>query len=200
MSDTRRSVSSAPAEEGAELAELYTPGPSTCVPTTFAAIKHQIAAGFDDTMAEAPLIPEVRHWPDIAAEDVETEWEDLRVWVAELLARFAWIDHHVIPACWWRHNELVELLSALRGHEQMAFLPGQPPTSATDWFRSMRDLLGMARTWVAESGCAAGHVERALRTTAMDPDDWARHLGALTNPPHLCEPEAPTRDDDTPPS
>jgi len=182
-----------PTDEDAELAELYGPRPSTHTPPTgFAEIKRRMAAGLDDTMAEAPEIPEVLHWPDIPPDELEAAWEDLRGWVTELLARFAWIDHHVIPSCWWRHNELVEVLSALRGHEQIAFMPGQPPTAATEWFRAMRDLLGMARTWVAESGCAAGHVERVPRATSIDPDDWAGHLESMgVSSPPLCKPEAP---------
>ncbi|MHB8220773.1 MAG: hypothetical protein ACYDHU_10710 [Acidimicrobiales bacterium] len=185
-----------PADEDAELAELYGSPPKQHA--GFSEIKRRMAAGLDDTMAEAPVIPEVLHWPDIPPDEIESAWEDLRAWVTELLARFAWIDHHVVPDCWWRHSELVELLSALRGHEQMAFLPGQPPTAAADWFRAMRDLLGMARAWVAESGCAAGHIERPSRVTAIDPDDWAGHLESVGVPSlsPLCEPEAPSRDDD----
>jgi len=187
-----------PADEDAELAELYGPRPSTHTPPTgFAEIKRQMAAGLDDdTMAEAPEIPEVLHWPEIAPDELEAAWEDLLAWVTELLGRFQWIDHHVIPPCWWRHSELVEALSALRGHEQMAFLAGQPPTAATDWFRSMRDLLGMTRAWVAESGCAAGHVERAPRETSIDPDDWAGHLVSVGVAAPLCEPKALLRGDD----
>jgi len=166
----------------AESASLDGHGPPTAVPPDFAEIKRQMAAAMVETMADAPEVPEVLHWPEIPPDDLEAEWDDLREWVAELLGRFAWIDHHVVPACWWRHGELVELLSALRGHEQVAFMPGQPPTTATDWFRAMRDLLGMARTWVAESGCAAGHVERAPRVTAVSPDDWAGHLESVATP------------------
>jgi len=179
-----------PADEDAELAELYGPAPKSHVPPDFAEIKRQITAGVVDTMV-APVIPEVLFWPDIPPDEIESAWEDLRAWVAELLGRFQWIDHHVVPNCWWRHNELVEVLSAIRGHAQIAFLAGQPPTAATDWFRSMRDLLGMARTWVAESGCAAGHVERAPRVTSIDPDDWAGHLVSVGVPEPPCEPEAP---------
>jgi len=192
--------STTPVDEDAELAELYGPGPKSHVPPDFAEIKRQIAAGMVDTMAEPPVIPEVLHWPDIAPDELEAAWEDLRGWVTELLGRFPWIDHHVIPPCWWRHNELAELLSALRGHEQIAYMPGQPPTAATDWFRAMRDLLGMARTWVAESGCAAGHVERPPRVTSIDPDDWAGHLVSVGVAAPHCEPEAPSRDADMSPA
>ena len=188
-----------PADEDAELAELYGPAPKSHVPPDFAEIKRQMAAGLDDdTMAEAPVIPEVLHWPSIPPDDLEAAWEELRGWVAELLGRFEFIDRHTVPGCWWRHTELVEVLSALRGHEQIAFMPGQPPTSATDWFRAMRDLLGMARAWTNDLGCAAGHVERSPRVTAIDPDDWAGHLESVGVPSliPLCGPEALLRGDD----
>jgi len=189
-----------PANEEAELEALYGPVPKQHVPPDFSEIKQQMAAGMIDTMPTAPVIPEVLHWPDIAPDELEGEWEDLRAWVADLLGRFTWIDHHVVPDCWWQHNELAELLSALRGHEQIAYMPGQPPTAATDWFRAMRDLLGMAKVWTSESGCAAGHVERAPRETTISPEDWAGHLASVGVAEPPCEPEAPSHDADTSPA
>jgi hypothetical protein len=58
-------------------------------------------------------IPSATHWPSLPAGRAAGEWRSLRAWVAALQARFAHLDHHVIPACWWRHNEHVEALAAL---------------------------------------------------------------------------------------
>jgi len=164
--------------DDAELAELYGPGPSKHVPPDFSELKRRMAAGEADTMDEPPPLPEALHWPSIPADEAAEEWEDLRAWVSELLSRFEFIDHHYVPACWWQHNELVEVLSALRGHESMSFVPGQPPTAATDFFRAMRDLLGIAKSWTDDLGCAAGHTTHIRRSTLVDEDEWQAHVDA----------------------
>jgi len=59
-------------------------------------------------------IPAATHWPSIPVADLADEWNDLRAWVVELKVRFDSVDHHVVPNCWWRHNEHVEALAALQ--------------------------------------------------------------------------------------
>jgi hypothetical protein len=43
-------------------------------------------------------------------------WADLRDWVDHLVDRFG-LETRVIPPCWYRHNTVVEALSALRDHQ-----------------------------------------------------------------------------------
>ena len=69
------------------------------------------------------------HWPDLAAEEAADTWAELAAWVSHLQDRFAHLDHHVIPRCWYRHNEHVEALTALRDHEQISFGPSAPATA-----------------------------------------------------------------------
>ena len=42
--------------------------------------------------------------PELLPGEAHQEWEALRAWVEQLVVRFAHLDHHVIPRCWFRHN------------------------------------------------------------------------------------------------
>ncbi len=103
-----------------------------------------------------PDIPTPTHWPH-SRQPTPSEWEELRAWVEELCGRFAHLDHHVIPRCWWRHNEHVEALAALRDHERSSFSDTAPATAPLDWFRALRDIAALLRAWTAEPGCGATH-------------------------------------------
>lgn len=73
--------------------------------------------------------------PEPAAE----QWRTLRAWVSWLRTRFAF-DHRVIPPCWYRHDALVELLSALHDHWWPAYEPLNSPTAASKWHRVLAQL------------------------------------------------------------
>ena len=70
------------------------------------------AAPGDDTVEPVGAVK----WDAITAAEAEREWTSLRDWVEALIERFEFIDHHVVPDCWWKHNQLVEALAALRDH------------------------------------------------------------------------------------
>lgn len=110
------------------------------------------------------------HWPHLSADDAAGTWAELAAWVAQLQARFAHLDHHVLPRCWYRHNGHVEALLALRDHEQLSFGPSAPASAALDWFRALRDVEGLLRAWTALLACGATHQERSPARPA-DPDD-----------------------------
>jgi hypothetical protein len=113
-------------------------------------------------------------WPDLAADRAAEEWQALAGWVAQLVARFDW-DTHVIPACWWRHNHLVEALAALRDHERGCYAPTAPPTGAVEFQRALRDIEDRLKTWVADLRCDARHDpshDRPRRLPFYEFDDW----------------------------
>jgi len=60
------------------------------------------------------------HWPSLTQTERLQAFADLREWVEQLVDRFS-IEIRVIPPCWYRHNGMVEALSALRDHERMSF-------------------------------------------------------------------------------
>ncbi len=98
-------------------------------------------------------IPTATHWPSIPADDHAAAWAELRDWVEGLQQRFDHLDQHFIPAGWWRHNEHVEALVALRDHEWVSFSEIAPATAPLDWFRARRDITTLLRTWTAELAC-----------------------------------------------
>ena len=116
------------------------------------------------------------HWPTIPAADAATEWADLAVWVEVLRARFAHLDHHVIPRCWWRHNEHVEALAALRDHERSSFSSTTPVTAPVDWFRALRDVAALCKAWTGETGCGASHQDPPIPLRSVEPVEWQRHI------------------------
>lgn len=113
-------------------------------------------------------------WPDLPPERAAQEWQALAGWVARLVARFDW-DTHVVPACWWRHNHLVEALAALRDHERGCYAPTAPPTAAVEFQRALREIETRLKTWVADLRCDARHDashDRERRLPADDFDAW----------------------------
>jgi hypothetical protein len=123
------------------------------------------APGIDD-------LPAATHWPSIPAIDVEAEWTELRAWVEQLLERFAQLDHHVVPACWWRHNEHVEALSSLRDHETVSYSDTAPATAPMEWLRALRDVTILLRAWTGELSCGATHQPAPTRLRAAGDDGW----------------------------
>jgi hypothetical protein len=113
-------------------------------------------------------------WPDLPAERAAEEWQALAEWVGHVVARFDW-DSHVVPACWWRHNHLVEALAALRDHERGCYAPTAPPTGAVEFHRALRDVESRLKGWVADLRCDARHdpSHDRDRHLAMDGfDEW----------------------------
>jgi len=123
-------------------------------------------------------IPAPTHWPAIPATDAAEQWEELRSWVEALQARFGHLDHHVIPRCWWRHNEHVEALCALRDHERSSFSDSAPATAPVEWLRALRDISLLLKTWTAEGGCGAVHQDPPVTLRAVEAVEWDRHVEA----------------------
>jgi len=121
-------------------------------------------------------IPAATHWPSIPVADLADEWNDLRVWVVELKSRFESVDHHVAPNCWWRHNEHVEALAALRDHERASFSNMAPATAPVDWFRAFRDITTLLRGWTGLSGCGGTQTSLPAPCRADDEDAFVEHV------------------------
>jgi hypothetical protein len=131
---------------------------------------------YDDPDLEE--IPAARHWPEVPAVDAAAEWKELRVWVEQLQERFSHLDHHVIPRCWWRHNEHVEALSALRDHEHSSFSATAPATAPVDWFRALRDVTALIRTWTGELSCGATHHDPLACSGPPAEEEWEHFVKA----------------------
>lgn len=126
-------------------------------------------SGFADVAAPT-------HWPSLPSADAAADWESLRVWVERLQGRFAHLDHHVIPRCWWRHNDHVEALAALRDHERSSFGPSAPATAPLDWFRALRDIAVLLKSWTADLGCGVAHTDPPPPLRVAGSVEWDRFV------------------------
>lgn len=143
-------------------------------PDPFEQLRHALGDDYDDELAD---LPAPTHWPSVPATDAAGEWEELAAWVEGLQGRFAHLDHHAIPRCWWRHNEHVEALCALRDHERSSFAGTAPATASLDWLRALRDVASLLKAWTAEAGCGASHQDQPIPLSGLDRYEWERHVG-----------------------
>lgn len=88
---------------------------------------------YSHTDGSAPAV----FWPALTAEEAEAEWPALQEWVTGLQTRFPRSPR--LPSCWYRHNDVVEVLSALRDYERYCFGPGAAASAAFDWQRAHRE-------------------------------------------------------------
>jgi hypothetical protein len=131
-----------------------------------------------DAQQEAPTVeftgksPPL-HWPTLIADETPDEWRSLRQWVDQLYTRF---PHAVrVPPCWWQHNDLVELLSALRDYERASYASDAAPTAAVDWHRAFREIESRMELWIKRFSC--GLSGREHRYPVGD-DGWMAFIAA----------------------
>ena len=118
------------------------------------------------------------HWPSLLPNEARPAWAELRDWVEHLVARFA-LETRVVPPCWYRHNTLVESLSALRDHERICFAPNASPTGAVDWFRALREVEQRMSQACARTQCSVNeHRPDPPRSWLTDYDQWLTFVDA----------------------
>ena len=108
-------------------------------------------------------VPRPRSWPNVTPAEAEEEWNNLRRWVDQLCRRYPSIVR--LPECWWRHNDLVEVLAALRDFELASFHPTSPATAAVEWQRALRDMEVRLEIWIKRLPCSVpgrGHEQSSL--------------------------------------
>jgi hypothetical protein len=112
------------------------------------------------------------HWPSLLPDEARQAWADLREWVEHLVDRFG-LETRVVPPCWYRHNTLVEALSALRDHERICFAPSASPTAAVDWFRALREIEHRLSEASGRTQCSLNeHRPDPPRSWATDQTQW----------------------------
>jgi hypothetical protein len=105
------------------------------------------ADGGDFDEFEGPI-----YWPTREREQAEFDWPALAAWVHRLRARFPHMTAR-IPDCWYRHNDLVEALLALRDHERVSYSSTAPASAAVEWHRAFRDMEARWDTWIKRFSC-----------------------------------------------
>jgi hypothetical protein len=116
------------------------------------------------------------YWPLLRPGEAHQEWEALRAWVEQLVVRFAHLDHHVIPRCWFRHNGHVEALVALRDQERVNYSDTAPGSAAVDWHRAFRDIEVRLREWTGQLACGAAHEVRTHQVRSVDSEVWRQFV------------------------
>jgi hypothetical protein len=116
------------------------------------------------------------YWPLLRPGEAHQEWEALRAWVEQLVVRFAHLDHHVIPRCWFRHNGHVEALVALRDQERVNYSDTAPGSAAVDWHRAFRDIEARLREWTGQLACGAAHEVRTHQVRSVDTEVWRQFV------------------------
>jgi len=119
-------------------------------------------------------------WPALGEVAAAEQWRDLSAWVGWLRGRYPIAEQ--LPACWWRHSELVEELTALRLAWLAAYTePGAALTGPIDFHdRWLPSVLGRVRRWGVQ--CLGEHRPRPPSiydgAAVDDPADFAQSTGA----------------------
>lgn len=118
------------------------------------------------------------HWPSLLPSDARRAWADLREWVEHLVDRFG-LETRFVPPCWYRHNTIVEALSALHDHERICFAPSASPTAAVDWFRALREIEHRVTEASARTQCSViEHRPDPPRSWGTDHVQWEAFVEA----------------------
>jgi hypothetical protein len=112
-------------------------------------------------------------WSTLSADERRTELRRLRPWVTELVR--AWpVSRDVVPPCWYRHESLIWILSALRDAYLTAYHATQAASAAADWMQVWDATEERLRRWVSRSGCKSSeHHPDRIQRWVTDPDEAA---------------------------
>lgn len=131
-------------------------------------------AGLDAALAgpSAPAWLGMR-WRDIPAEMQQEAWVDLRRWTDWFINDFR-IPATVIPACWFRHTELVTELHAAMNMEWKAWAEGDPTVNPMwMWIPQARAMIERCRAISTELGCGeTPHTEEERMEREYDSALW----------------------------
>jgi hypothetical protein len=137
-----------------------------------------VRANQDPFEAELGDLQGPTHWPSLLPDQARLAWADLRNWVEHLVDRFG-METRVVPPCWYRHNTLVEALSALRDHERISFAQRASPTAAVDWFRALREIEHRLSETCARTQCSINeHRADPPRSWVTDLAQWRTFIEA----------------------
>lgn len=120
-------------------------------------------------------------WRDIRPEEQAEAWIGLRRWVDWLVAEFRF-EKNLIPACWFRHPQIVAELHAAMNMEYKVWEEGAPTLNPMlMWLPHVQQLRLRLRevSENLESGCkeGTGHTESKTMVREYDEDLWAQTIG-----------------------
>jgi hypothetical protein len=131
---------------------------------------------FDDMISSAlgaGEFPRPVDWSTLSAGERRTELRRLWPWVAEHVRTWP-VSRDVVPPCWFRHESLIRILSALRDGYLTAYHATQAASAAADWMQVWDATEERLRRWVSRSGCKSSeHHPDRIQRWAADPTEAA---------------------------
>jgi len=120
-------------------------------------------------------------WQTLEDADAPAAWNALREWVEWFTVRYD-ISDLVVPACWYRHGNLVDELSALHTAHRVAFDASDNGLGPITWHEQLGEALSRLRH-AYYGQCSNGHRGYRPRswTGAIDEaecDGWVREAHA----------------------
>ncbi|WUI00397.1 hypothetical protein OHR68_00780 [Spirillospora sp. NBC_00431] len=98
------------------------------------------------------------NWMRLAGDERRQVWMDLARFVEDLVLRYK-MQLELMP-CWWKHNDVVEELTALWQIHRATFRPGSAPNANLQWLNT---LYGSRKRMTAVfMSCREGHIDSAL--------------------------------------
>jgi hypothetical protein len=117
----------------------------------------------------APIGGGAIDWSTLEGEDARKAWAALREWVEWFTVRYR-ISESTVPACWWKHGQLVEELSALHIAHRAAFHSSDSGFGPIGWHERLSlTLPRLTRAYAG--GCARGHDILKPRSWASSTDE-----------------------------
>ena len=107
------------------------------------------AYGSLSSLIEGP--PMAINWNLLDADEAESHWRDLDLWVKWLKASFG-LAPTIVPPYWHRHDELVWELSALHTHWLACYHETASPSDPIGWLSDFAEARARLRDWVAICG------------------------------------------------
>jgi hypothetical protein len=122
-------------------------------------------------------------WRNLPERQAAALWRELADWLAWLHSRYPIAE--TVLACWWRHPELVEELTAAHAAWKAAYQsPGASPYAPGEWHdRWLPGLEHRLATRWKTGRCTEQHQDRstaAYGTAVDDPDAFIRHTQPQT--------------------
>jgi hypothetical protein len=131
---------------------------------------------FDDIVSAAlggAEFPRPVGWSTLSAAERRTELRRLWPWVSELVRTWP-VSRDVVPPCWYRHESLIRILSALRDAYLTAYHATQAASAAADWMQVWDATEERLRRWVARAGCKSSeHHPDRIQRWVTDPTECA---------------------------
>jgi hypothetical protein len=66
----------------------------------------------------------------------------------------------------------------LRDHERSSFASTAPATAPVDWFRALRDVTALLRSWTGDLSCGAAHQDPLAHSSPPVEIEWEHFVQA----------------------